>query len=296
MIAGGLHPGNALSRIAAHEGFFAAEGIEAVLQMYPSGKAGLDAVFADQADLAFPAETPIVLATLEGKRPAIVAVVERSSRSNAIVARKDHGIAGPADLRGKSIAALQGTNTHFFLDSYLQAHGIAGAEVKFQFLKPTELVAALTNGEIDAASVFSPYIQQMQQALGDRALLLTDDRIYTESISLVGTRLVRERPRTIVKVLRALLKAEIFARQNREAAQRIVAEYTGMGLPLTAEVWDNYDFSLQLGQGLLLSLEDQARWAIDRRLTPATKVPNFLDVISPDGLQAVKPEAVKIFR
>jgi hypothetical protein len=49
-----------------------------------------------------------------------------------------------------------------------------------------------------------------------------------------------------------------------------------------------------LDQFTLISLEDQARWAIRNRLTDAEKVPNYLDYIYPGVLKAVKPEAVKI--
>jgi hypothetical protein len=56
------------------------------------------------------------------------------------------------------------------------------------------LLPALASGEVDAASVHSPSIQQMQRALGDGGLLLTDERDAAESVSLVGTPLVRERP------------------------------------------------------------------------------------------------------
>lgn len=51
---------------------------------------------------------------------------------------------------------------------------------------------------------------------------------------------------------------------------------------------------LFLDQSTLISLEDQARWALRNKLTDAEKVPNYLDYIDPGVLKAVKPEAVKI--
>jgi hypothetical protein len=45
---------------------------------------------------------------------------------------------------------------------------------------------------------------------------------------------------------------------------------------------------------LLITLEDEARWAIKNNLTSATEVPNYLDYIYFDALDEVKPEAVGI--
>ena len=58
----------------------------------------------------------------------------------------------------------------------------------------------------------------------------------------------------------------------------------------------NYQFVVQLDQNLLIMLEDQARWAIQNKLTEQTVIPNFLSVISMDALTAVSPDAVTIVR
>jgi NitT/TauT family transport system substrate-binding protein len=61
-------------------------------------------------------------------------------------------------------------------------------------------------------------------------------------------------------------------------------------------VWSQNQFSLSLDQSLVAAMEDEARWMIANGLTSETEVPNFLDYIYMDGLQAVKPEAVNIIR
>jgi NitT/TauT family transport system substrate-binding protein len=59
-------------------------------------------------------------------------------------------------------------------------------------------------------------------------------------------------------------------------------------------VWPRYQISLSLDQSLILAMEDEARWMIANDLTNETQVPNFLDSIYIDGLEAVKPDAVNI--
>ena len=53
---------------------------------------------------------------------------------------------------------------------------------------------------------------------------------------------------------------------------------------------------VSLEQQLLLTLEDEARWTISEGLADKKEVPNYLDFIYLEGLEAVKPEAVTILR
>jgi len=53
---------------------------------------------------------------------------------------------------------------------------------------------------------------------------------------------------------------------------------------------------LMLDQTILVSLEDEARWAMKERLTDKKEVPNYLDFIYVDALEQVKPETVTIIR
>jgi hypothetical protein len=57
---------------------------------------------------------------------------------------------------------------------------------------------------------------------------------------------------------------------------------------------DNYNFYLRLDQSLLLLLEDEAHWAIDRRLTDKNSIPNFLNMTYSKGMQAIDGQAVTL--
>ena len=60
------------------------------------------------------------------------------------------------------------------------------------------------------------------------------------------------------------------------------------------ELWPTFQFSVTLDQSLLLTLEDETRWAIKNKLTGRTNIPNYLYHIYLDALHAVTPEAVTI--
>jgi len=63
-----------------------------------------------------------------------------------------------------------------------------------------------------------------------------------------------------------------------------------------AAIWPEHQFSLTLDQGLVAAMEDEARWLIANDLTVEKQVPDFLDYIYVEGLEAVKPDAVNIIR
>jgi hypothetical protein len=60
--------------------------------------------------------------------------------------------------------------------------------------------------------------------------------------------------------------------------------------------WSKTDLSLTLDQSLVLAMEDEARWMIENNLTADKQVPNFLDFIHEEALEAIKPQAVNIIR
>ena len=55
-------------------------------------------------------------------------------------------------------------------------------------------------------------------------------------------------------------------------------------------------FFLSLDQSLIVAMEDEARWMIINNLTTEKQVPDFLDYIYMNGLEAVNPNAVDIIQ
>ena len=183
------------------------------------------------------------------------------------------------------------------MDSFLSTRGIGRKEVKIIDMKPNEMPDALIKGKVDAVSTWNPTLKHLQKGLGDNGLIMYDETIYSETFCVAAWQeFIKKHPEAIKKVLRALIRAETFVKQNPEESRRLVAEFIKTDKALLDEIWDSYDFRVTLDQSLLVSLEDQTRWALKNRLTGGTDMPNYLDFIYFDGLRSVKPEAVRIIR
>lgn len=296
-IAYATPPYTVLIDIAQARGYFRQEGLEVVPQLYPYGKLALDALLEGKADFATCGETPFMFAVMKGEKISVIATIQTFNKNNAIIARKDSGILTPRDLKGRKVAATLGTIGEFFMDAFLAAHGISRKDVKVINLSPAGMQEALASGDIDAASAWNPDLIHMQRRLGDRGVTFYNEDIYTQTFGVVAAQeYIRGKPATIRKALHALLKAEEFVLQYPAEARKIVADSRRMEIGLLGDLWAGNTFSVTLDQTLLLSLEDESRWAIKAGLTRARNVPNYLDFIYLDGLASVKPKAVRILR
>jgi sulfonate transport system substrate-binding protein len=296
-IACGPPPYNTLMDIALAEGYIRREGLDATPHFYSTGKAALDEVLEGKADFATVAETPVMFAVIKGNKISIIATIERSNKSNAILARRDKGVHTPQDLIGKRIAVTLGTIGEYFLDAFLATHDMLRKDVHVVDMKPEKMPAALIEGVVDAASIFPPFTNQAGEKLGKNGVTFSEEDIYTQTLNLVATQeQIRRNPARVKKVLRALVEAEEFAAQDPPKAQDSVAAFRQTDKTTLGAVWGSYTFEVSLDQSLVLELEDESQWAIRNGLTGATKVPNYLNFIYLDGLAAVNPSAVRIVR
>ena len=290
-------PQSTLVHVAVAKGYFAEEGLEVQPQMRTFGKEALQAVLDGKADFATVAETPVMFNVLKGEKIYVIANIEASTMNEAIVGRKDAGLAVPSDLKGKRIGFTPGTTSDFFLDSLLTANGIARKEIQLVALKPEEMQDAVMAKKVDAVSTWNYPLALINRQLGANGIIFYDRQLYTGMFNIAAKQdFVKSNPETVKRFLRALLKAENLAAKNPDEAQSIMSAATRIDKNLIREVWNNFHYQLELSQMLLITLEDETRWAMNNKFADRAEMPDYRSYIYTDGLKAVKPEAVKLNR
>ena len=292
-----IYLGSGLLYIAAAKGYFAQEGVDVTLQPYTSGRDALDATLEKRANLGTSATLPVMFAVMGGQSVSVVATIFTARRIHGIVARRDRGITTLADLKGKTVGATLRTDSHFAFGSMLALNRISLSEVRVENFQAENIVEALKTGKVDAVSTWEPWITTASKALGANGVVFRAENGFVSEFSLVGQAdWIQANPEKTQRLLRALLRSKRFVDEKPQEAQDILVESMKMDRASLDALGTNYHFVVQLDQNLLITLEDQARWAIRNKLAEQTVIPNLLSVISMDALTAVSPDAVTIVR
>ncbi len=286
-----------LIHIADEKGYFLEQGVDMEVKGYSTGKAALAATLNGEIDISTAADMPIVSNFFKRNDFAFFATIADSAQHAKVLARKDRNIFTPQDLIGKKIATSIGTTAHFFMVTFFVMNDMDLEDVEIIDLKPKKMVEAIVNGEVDAIFAWEPNIYNAKKNLGNNAVFFSDDMGYEATFNLVSkNNFIKDNPELLKRILKALIKAEEFVKNNRSESVDIIASRMETDRKKIDELWDGYKFRVTLPQFLLVTLEDQARWRIRNNLTDKTKVPNYLNYIYTDALEQVKPKAVTIIR
>ena len=285
-------PFSAVVWLASERGYFAAEGLDVTVVPYASGKLALADMLAGTVDFATAADTPIMLALMKNRPLRVLATLGTSSDATEVVARRDRGIAAGRDLAGHRVGVVAGTNSQYFLDTFLEVCGVAAAEVERVPLQADELALALVDGRVDAISAWTPYSVRAKELLGERAVSMRAGGLYRWTWNLVV------RGGAEIPGAAALMRALIRSSADLQAAPAgAAAELAGpLALPAASlpGEWRHTRFEVALDQALLVNLEMQARWAIGCGLARPGAVPNFLPALAPGPLRAIDPALVTL--
>lgn len=283
--------------VAEAEGYFAAEGVAVQTMPCTVGLRCMELLLAGQADLATMAELPVVLNGFERSDYAIVASLGSATRDVKLITRRSAAIATAHDLVGKRVASVRGASPHYVLDAFLLYSGIDPAGVTLLTRQPEQLIATLQSGEADAIAIWEPHASLALQTLGDAVSVLPMAGLHSETFALVARRpLPSEREADIVRLLRALARAEQLMHEQPRRAQAIVGARLKLSPQLVERVWADSEFRLGLQQSLVGRMEREAQWAQRLGLLPAGPLPNYLRLLEPAALRQVRPAAVTLVK
>ena len=224
--------------VALDEGFFKAEGLDATLvELQASSQ--VTAVLSGNLDCA-PIPSGGAQAALSGAK--IMYIVGELLKSQwTITTQKE--INTPEDLKGKTLGygrpggadydEAQAVLHRFF-------HMDAGKDYKvISFQGEVERIAALINGDIQGASMSIPHAAVAVKS-GLKILLRTGDYIQRAGGTIWCMQsFVEQHPATVKKIIRAIAKAVMYFRTNKEGSIKVLEHHLGIKTDAEAGiVWD----------------------------------------------------------
>lgn len=292
-------PAMALVMVAKDKGFFEKQGLNVELKEFAAGKDALAAFLGGSLDFSISGDVPVTLSTLAGNKFVVPAqVVGRTKNEVRVVAKKEVGL-DTADkffkAEKRKLATSIGGGPEFFTYEFLNKLGITKDQVEIVAQKPADMPAALISGSVDAIAIFDPFAFIAEKQLGDKSITFTDESIYSELYVIAAKESVKQDSATLEKLLKGLVAAEKFTKDNPEEAKAVVVKYTKLDKETVDGIWSSFDFRIALTPQLLEYWNREAQWAKDSgKVKPETVVPNFRDIIFDAPLKEVSSSAVEL--
>ena len=129
---------------------------------FDSGAEVIAAMASGDVQIGYVGSSPLAAAAARRLPVQAFFIVGLIGEAEALVVRKDGGIAKPADLAGRKIAVPFVSTTHYSLLAALKHWQIEPKTVQIVNLRPPEIVAAWTRGDIDAAYIWDPALGKLR--------------------------------------------------------------------------------------------------------------------------------------
>jgi NitT/TauT family transport system substrate-binding protein len=281
----------ALAWIARSQGYYEKVGLAVDLQGFATGKESVDALQAGRVDIATASEF-VVAARSFGEPNLRVLASICQYWNKGLVARRDSGIAGPADLRGKRIGVTATSTAEHSLVVFLALQGLHVGDVQLVDLSPAQLADRLADGTIDAAMTWQPHVEVAERRLGDNAVSLMQNGSDAYLLIMTRDNLLATKGEAIKRFLRALLMAEDWMKANPGQAKQLLSSHFSLDPAYVDRLWSRISMTVSLPQEILEIMDGEARWLARRS---GRALPDFTPVMQPAPLSSVKPSAVTLF-
>ena len=228
--------------VAHDAGLFASEGLDDQLIFIPSATQLAQVTVAGDVDIASLGGGPMMAAVLSG---ADLKAIGNNVNKLVFSIHARPEVKSIEDLRGKRIAVSRfGSSSDVSARYALRKHNLDPQKdvVLMQLGSMSSMFGALKSGAVDA-SLVSPPTQFLSEKLGFKELLsITDmDYAYPNPTMVVPGDLIRKKPDTIDRFLRAYVRGMHRAITDREFTIKSLAKYTSVtDLVLLRKTYDFY--------------------------------------------------------
>lgn len=286
----------ALFWIALDLGYFKDAGLNVQHKKYPTGRDASNALVGGEADIAMATDFILAKKILAGEDVRIVSSI-LNAEAIALVASRKKGVVSVADVKGKRIGLSVGTNSDFFFANFLDANGLDKNAVEIVDLSPSDLVSEFENKNLDAVFTWDPIVSHMRAKLGDDAFVVPGQgKQYFYFLLHSKPDWLKQNASRVEQFVKALVRANRYVETQPEDAKERAIRASGAPTLGFGSAWPKLQHEVGLPQELFLVIEEQARWLLRNKSTRATEMPNFMDKIHFDALEATHPDLITMVR
>lgn len=216
-------------QIAEEQKIFDANKVPVNLQWFDGYLESINTLTAQQIDANSQTLNDTISAVAGGADQVVVLVNDNSTGNDKIIVRE--GINSTADLKGKKVAAEEGTVDHFLLLLGLEKAGLKPEEINFVPLETGKAAAAFVAGQVDAVGVFAPFTTQALQRPGSKELFSSKEFPGAIPDHLVFTRaFVNDHPEQVQAMVDSWFATLDYIKANSDRATDIMAKRAGVSV------------------------------------------------------------------
>lgn len=214
-------------QVTEEKGLFKAAGVPVTLQWFDGYLDSINALNAGQLDCNSQTLNDTISSIAGGADLKVVLTNDNSSGNDQIIVAK--GITSVADLKGKKVAAEEGTVDHYLLLLGLKKAGLTAKDIEFVPLETGAAAAAFVAERVDAVGVFAPFTTQALKRPGSTTLFSSKEFPGAISDHLVcRTEFVEKNPEAVQKVVNAWFATLNEIKEQPGASLKILAQRAGV--------------------------------------------------------------------
>ena len=274
-------------QVAQDQKIFAANKVSTDLKWFDGYLDSISALTAGKIDANSQTLGDTIASVAGGADQVVVLTNDNSTGNDKVIVNQS--IKSVTDLKGKKVAAEEGTVDHFLLLQGLNKAGMTVKDIKFVPLETGKAAAAFAAGQVDAVAVFAPFTTQALKLPGSRELFSSKD--FPGSISdhlVVSRKLINENPEKVQAMVDSWFATLDYIKANPAAANKILVRRAGVS---------DSEYKAYAQGTKIFTVEEnlkafQAGNDMNSLPYAAAKMSAFL---SEAGLAKTKPDLTKIF-
>lgn len=209
-----------------------AQGASVEWSLFQAGPPMLEAMNAGSIDFGGVGEAPPIFAQAAGGQFYYVGVYTYGPETQDIIVPQNSSVQSAADLRGKKVALQRGSSAHYLLLKVLEEQNIPSSEVEVVSLPPADARGAFEQGNVDAWSIWDPFLAVAEATGNIRSLKVGRDR---RTFSLASQQFTKNSPNLLKAILAEAKRNGEWASQNLATITEQFAKATNLPQP-TLEV------------------------------------------------------------
>jgi NitT/TauT family transport system substrate-binding protein/sulfonate transport system substrate-binding protein len=217
--------------IGVEKGFFAENGLDVKTVMYQSGVEMINGLLTGAQDVNAMGSIPFLSGVSNGFPLVLIGHLHGDPNrdyyadNNGIVVGAKSGI-GEGDigaLKGKTIGLPRGTGAEGYLLGLLGQAGISDKDVTLVNIGPSELSSALQNGDVDAISVWEPWVSTATDKVPGAKLIIAGGckTCYDPGTLLTTKQVAATKQEALRRFMVAMAESAQWGRQHLDEAAAI---------------------------------------------------------------------------